>query len=206
MNSRGNEKRKQILQFIQLCLEQDGYPPSVREIGEGVGLSSPSSVHQHLKRLEQDGYIVFDEKHKKRALRLAKDAPGLQPRGSVPLLVRASAGDQPLAPEEVEDYIPFKPAMGTTDDLFALRVRGESMIGAGIMDGDIVIIKRGNHARNGDIVVAIAGDEEASIKRFFREDGRFRLQPENSAMEPVFVNMHKLKILGRVTALIRHLQ
>lgn len=194
-------RQRQILEYIQKCVEEKGYPPSVREIGQAVGLSSSSTVHGHLSRLEQKGYLRRDPT-KPRAIELLSPEHRRVPYQQVPVVGRVTAGQPILAVENVETYIPLSKELFGEDELFVLKVRGDSMIEAGILDGDWVIVRRQATAENGDIVVAMI-EEEATVKRFFREQGHIRLQPENPTMEPIIVD--RVEILGLVVGLIRKL-
>lgn len=196
-----SERQRQILEYIQKCVEEKGYPPSVREIGQAVGLSSSSTVHGHLNRLEQKGYLRRDPT-KPRAIELLSPEHRRVPYQQVPVVGRVTAGEPILAVENVETYVPLSKELFGDDELFVLKVRGESMIEAGILDGDWVIVRRQATAENGDIVVARIEDE-ATVKRFFREHGHIRLQPENPTMEPIIVD--RVEILGLVTGLFRKL-
>lgn len=189
------EKQQKVLSFVKERL-QDGIPPTVREICEATGIKSTSTVHAYLKRLEDEGYI-----DRRSGLNRAIRLPG-ESVTRVPLLGKVTAGMPILAVEEVEDYVPFSggghyPA----GELFALRVSGTSMINAGILDRDVVIVQRTNTAQNGDIVVALVGDE-ATVKRIFVEKGHIRLQPENDAFEPIIVK--EAVVLGKVVSLVRY--
>ena len=175
----------------------DGVPPTVREIGAAVGLRSTSSVQANLDALEEKGYISRDPMHK-RSIRLSACAENVT---SVPLLGTVAAGMPILAYEDVEDYIPYNGPKSGQRELFALKVKGESMINVGILNGDIAIIEKCEVASNGDIVVALIGDE-ATIKTFYKEDGHFRLQPENDSLEPIITD--EVAILGKLVSLIRH--
>lgn len=198
-------RQEQILDFIRSEIHRRGYPPSVREIGEAVGLSSSSTVHAHLSALEKNGYIRRDPT-KPRALEVLdfRDTErGVDPRTvtAVPLVGSVAAGQPILAAENIEATLPL-PAEFAGESTFILRVRGDSMIEAGILDGDFVVVRQQAIADNGDIVVALIEDE-ATVKRFYREADRIRLQPENSAMEPIYVR--DARILGKVVALFRRL-
>lgn len=197
-------RQREILEFIRSEVRSKGYPPSVREIGEAVGLSSSSTVHAHLERLEQLGYIRRDPT-KPRAIELLTDDGPTSSNSqvvNVPLVGRVAAGAPIFAEQNVEDMVPLPKDFVRNEESFMLRVRGESMIEAGIYDGDLVVVRRTADANNGDIVVALVG-EEATVKRFFREPGRVRLQPENSSMQPIYVT--DVTILGKVTGLLRHM-
>ncbi len=185
-----------ILAYIQQEIDRKGYPPSVREICKAVGLKSTATVHGHLTALEQQGYIRRDAT-KPRALEVVNAPKGR----SVPLVGKVTAGQPILAQENIEEYLMLPQDMsGRDDQLFGLRVEGESMIEAGIFSGDILIVRRQADAENGDIVVAMIEDE-ATVKRIYYEKNRVRLQPENRAMEPIYAP--QAEVLGRVTALLR---
>lgn len=193
-----SENQQKILEFIRSEIENKGYPPSVREICAAVGLKSTSSVHMHLTQLEKQGYIRRDAT-KPRAMELL-DSPLSRGR-SIPLVGKVTAGLPILAIENVEDYLIIPQDLaGHEKELFALRVQGESMIDAGILDGDIVVVHSQEQAENGDIVVARIEDE-ATVKRIFYEDGHVRLQPENRAMEPIIVE--RAQVCGKLVALLR---
>lgn len=190
-----NETQQAVLNFIREVISQRGVAPSVREIGEAVGLRSTSTVQYNLNALEKAGYIERDP-NLKRTIRLAGSTGKATP---VPLLGTVTAGLPILAQEQIEEYIPV--ALGKSGDYFALHVRGSSMINAHIIDGDIIIVEKTPVAENGDIVVALVGDE-ATVKRFYKEKGHFRLQPENDDFEPIIVD--ELALLGRVVTVIRN--
>ena len=191
------QNQQKILDFIKSEIEQKGYPPSVREICAAVGLKSTSTVHAHLNHLEEQGLIRRDST-KPRALEVLD---GSHVRGrSVPLVGRVTAGLPILAVENIEDYLVLPQAMLGQDDVFCLRVQGESMIDAGILDGDIVVLRQQDTAENGEIVVALV-DDEATLKRIFYEEDHVRLQPENRAMEPIIVD--DAAVLGKLIALFR---
>ncbi len=197
-------KSQEILDFIKQQQMEKGYPPSVREICEAVGLKSTSTVHGHLDRLEKKGYIRRD-KTKPRAIEiLDEDALFFSSRDlvHVPVLGRVTAGQPILAVENIEETFPLPSQYLPNSDVFMLRVEGESMIGAGIFDGDQVIVKKQEYAENGDYVVALLEDE-ATIKTFYREKGYVRLQPENPSMEPIITR--DVRILGKVIGLFRML-
>jgi repressor LexA len=200
-------RQQEIWSFLVEYVDRHGYPPTVREIGEAVGLASPSTVHAHLANLERAGLLKRDPT-KPRALELtgrdnpAEGAALELPR--LPLLGQIAAGGPLLAEQNVEDQIAVPETLRGD---FVLRVRGESMIDAGILDGDLVIVQRAQDARNGDIVVALAGDDEsadeATVKTFYREKGRIRLQPENASLEPIYAE--HVQILGKVVGVFRTL-
>ncbi|MBR1560070.1 MAG: transcriptional repressor LexA [Clostridia bacterium] len=194
-SSRLNQQR--ILDFIKSEIDLKGYPPSVREICHAVGLKSTSTVHAHLNHLEEQGLIRRDST-KPRALEVLD---GSHQRGrSVPLVGRVTAGQPILAVENIEDYIVLPQSALGQDDIFCLRVQGESMIDVGILDGDIVVLRQQSTAENGEIVVAMV-DDEATLKRIFYEDGHVRLQPENRTMAPIIVD--DAEVLGKLVALFR---
>lgn len=186
-------KAERVLGYINKRINQ-GVPPSVREICTDLGIKSTSTVHKYLKQLEQAGCIERDQ-NLNRSIKI--------PGGSmvkVPLLGTVTAGAPILAVEQIEDYIPYKSRTGSDKDLFALHVRGDSMQNAGILDGDILIVRQMNTAYNGEIVVAMI-EEEATVKRFYKEKGHFRLQPENDEYEPIIVD--EVTILGKVISVMR---
>ena len=192
-------KEKMVFDYLVQSINENGYAPSVRDIVASLGIKSTSSVHLYLHNLEAKGYIEQDA-GKKRTLRIC--APYARVAGKVPLLGAITAGAPILAVENFEGYVdlPWNNARYTSDELFALKVKGESMIEAGILDGDVVIVKKGSYADNGQIVVALIEDE-ATVKTFFRENGHYRLQPENRTMEPIIVN--EVALLGIVIASFR---
>src|ERR671930_127809 len=203
-------RQREIWDFLVEYVDRHGYPPTVREIGEAVGLASPSTVHAHLANLERAGLIKRDPT-KPRALELRRDPKPEPPHAEVhrlPLLGEIAAGGPLLAEQNIEDYVAVPEPLARGGEEFLLRVKGDSMIGAGILDGDYVVVRRQQDARNGDIVAALAGDDEtadeATVKTFFREDGRIRLQPENDALEPIYAR--HVQILGKVVGVFRSLQ
>ena len=201
------ERQRQILDFLTKYVDAHGYPPTVREIGEAVGLASPSTVHAHLANLERAGLIKRDPT-KPRALELRREPKAVAADvHKLPLVGEVAAGGPLLAAENVEEYLAVPEPLSKGGDEFLLRVKGDSMVDAGILDGDIAVIERRQDARNGDIVVALAGDDEsadeATLKRFFREDDRVRLQPENDALEPIYAQ--HVQILGKVIGVFRQL-
>lgn len=197
------QKQQEILEYIKDTILRKGYPPSVREICEAVHLKSTSSVHSHLETLEENGYIRRDPT-KPRAIEILDDTFGLVRREMVqiPLVGAVAAGMPILAEENIEDYFPLPANFLPNAQLFMLRVKGESMIEAGIFDGDLVIVAQTPVAHNGEIVVAMVEDS-ATVKRFYKEDGHYRLQPENSAMDPIIVP--QVEILGKVAGLYRRM-
>lgn len=193
-------RQREILRFIQSEVMKKGYPPSVREIGSAVGLSSSSTVHGHLGKLEEKGYIRRDPT-KPRAIELVHErAISRKEIIHVPVVGRVTAGEPILAVENIEDFFPMPKDFANYEDVFMLRVRGDSMIGAGILDGDYVVVRQQPHAENGDIVVALIG-EEATVKRFFREADHIRLQPENPNLDPI--RSTNVQILGKVVGVFR---
>jgi repressor LexA len=200
-------RQREIWGFLVEYVDRHGYPPTVREIGEAVGLASPSTVHAHLANLERAGLLRRDPT-KPRALELVGREKMTQPVAAelpkLPLLGQIAAGGPLLADQNVEDEIAVPENLRGD---FLLRVKGDSMIEAGILEGDVVVVRRSQDARNGEIVVALAGDDEAAdeatVKRFFRESGRIRLQPENSALEPIYAQ--HVQILGKVVGVFREL-
>ena len=194
-------KQQEILEYIKQNILKKGYPPAVREICEAVQLKSTSSVHSHLETLERNGYIRRDPT-KPRAIEILDDDFALTRREmvQVPMIGTVAAGQPILAQENIEDYFPIPANLLPNTDTFMLRVKGESMIDAGIYDGDRVLVSQTNVAQNGDIVVALMEDS-ATVKRYFKEEGHYRLQPENTTMDPIIVD--QLEILGKVIGLIR---
>ena len=193
------KKEKMVFDYLVQSINENGYAPSVRDIGASLGIKSTSSVHLYLHNLEAKGLIEQDA-NKKRTIRIC--APFARVAGKVPLLGSITAGSPILAVENFEGYVdlPWNSAKYSTDELFALKVRGESMLDAGIFDGDVVIVRKSAYADNGQIVVALIEDE-ATVKTFYREDGHFRLQPENRTMEPIIVD--EVALLGIVVASFR---
>jgi len=193
-----HENQQKILDFIKSEIEDKGYPPSVREICAAVGLRSTSTVHAHLNHLEAQGLIRRDST-KPRALEVLD---GSQARGrSVPLVGRVTAGQPILAIENIEEYLTLPQSVLGQGKMFSLKVEGESMIDAGILDGDIVVLRQQDTAENGEIVVAMTPEDEATLKRIYYEEDRVRLQPENATMDPIYVD--SVTVLGKLVALIR---
>lgn len=194
-------KQQEILEYIKANILKKGYPPAVREICEAVHLKSTSSVHSHLETLERNGYIRRDPT-KPRAIEILDDEFGLTRREvvQVPMIGTVAAGQPLLAQEHIEDYFPIPASMLPNAETYMLRVKGDSMINIGIFDGDQVIVEQRNTAQNGEIVVALVEDS-ATVKRFFKENGHYRLQPENDSMDPIIVP--DVEILGKVIGLIR---
>lgn len=204
MTNKQSSKQLQILRYIYDTVEKRGFPPTVREICQGVELSSTSTVHGHLSRLERKGLIVKDAT-KPRALEITeegKKALGVKPT-DIPVVGDVTAGQPILAVEDIEDYFPLPPDLANdAGDLFMLRVHGESMINAGILNGDNVIVRKQSSAINGEIVVAMTDENEATVKRFYKEKDHYRLQPENDSMAPILLN--SVHILGKVVGLYRN--
>jgi repressor LexA len=210
-------RQQEIWQFLVDYVDRHGYPPTVREIGEAVGLASPSTVHAHLANLERAGLLRRDPT-KPRALDLighrresrgfaeTPDQPAAIEQQKLPLLGQIAAGSPLLAEENIEDELAVPEPLARRAD-FLLRVKGESMINAGILDGDILVVQRSQDARDGEIVVALVGDDEfadeATVKTFYREGSRVRLQPENDSLEPIYADF--VQILGTVTGVFRTL-
>ena len=197
------KRQQEILDFIKRYSLRHGYPPTVRDIGKAVGLASSSTVHQHLANLERIGLLKRDPS-KPRAIELLDRAVAevrrvVRPDG-LPLLGAVAAGQPMLAEENIEEYVPVPSVAGGGDGNYLLRIRGESMKEAGILEGDYVVVHSQDTAQDGDIVVALLG-EEATVKRFFRESDHIRLQPENETMEPI--RSKEVKVLGRVVGLMR---
>lgn len=196
-------RQQQILDFIRQEVKMKNYPPSVREIGGAVGLSSSSTVHSHLANLENKGYIRRDPT-KPRAIELLTGAPPssfVPDVVNVPVVGQVSAGQPVLAEENIEDYFPLPKAMVRQDTVFLLRVCGDSMQNAGILDGDYAIVRQQSAAQNGEIVVALL-ENEATVKRFFREKKHIRLQPENEFYEPLL--SRDVTVIGKVIGIFRH--
>jgi repressor LexA len=196
------KRQQEIFDFIKRYSENNGYPPTVRDIGKAVGLASSSTVHAHLANLEKLGLLRRDPT-KPRAMELldrASAAVREAVRPGLPLLGQVAAGTPILAEENVEEYIETPRACGGDSGEYLLRVRGESMKNAGILDGDLVVVRRQETARDGEIIVALV-EEEATVKRFFREGDHIRLQPENETMAPILVR--DVSVLGRVVGLMR---
>jgi repressor LexA len=202
------DRQRQILDFLTSYVDDHGYPPTVREIGEAVGLASPSTVHAHLANLERAGLLKRDPT-KPRAIELRREPKAL-PVSDVhrlPLVGDVAAGGPLLAEDNIEDYLAVPEPLSRGGEEFLLRVKGDSMVNAGILDGDFVVVHRQQDAGDGEIVVALAGDDEstneATVKRLFRDNGRVRLQPENDALEPIYAE--HVEILGKVIGVFRQL-
>ncbi|MCZ7536631.1 MAG: transcriptional repressor LexA [Acidimicrobiia bacterium] len=203
------DRQRQVLEFIETEMSHRGYPPSVREIGEAVGLSSPSTVHAHLAALHEKGYIKRDHT-KPRAIELRREPitgarVERRPVRFVPLLGDVAAGTGVLAAENVEEMVPVPEDFAGDGDLFMLRVRGESMIEAGIFDGDFVVVRSQQTAEAGDIVVAGIPGDEATVKTLLRRRGKVVLRPANAAMEEMLFDPEQVSIYGRVVTVMRRL-
>ncbi|MFQ3543239.1 transcriptional repressor LexA [Halobacillus rhizosphaerae] len=203
--SKLSKRQQEILDFIKEQVLLKGYPPSVREIGQSVGLASSSTVHGHLSRLEKKGYIRRDPT-KPRAIEVIElEEDHSIPRSEAayaPVIGKVTAGSPITAVENIEEYVPLPDSLaGSDQNTFVLIVQGESMIEAGILNGDMVVVRQQQTAQNGDIVVAMTEDEEATVKRFFKEKNHIRLQPENATMDPILLN--DVSILGKVVGLYR---
>ncbi len=196
-----SKKQQEILDYIKECILQKGYPPAVREICEAVNLKSTSSVHSHLGTLEKNGYIRRDPT-KPRCIEIVEDSFNLSRREliNVPIVGTVTAGQPILAIENIESYFPITPDFVSNREVFMLKVRGDSMINAGIFDGDLLLVEQTPSAQNGDIVIALL-DDSVTVKRFFKENDHFRLQPENDFMSPIITD--KLEIVGKAIGLFR---
>jgi len=204
-----SDKRTEILDFIQECLSDRGYPPSVREIGEAVGLTSSSTVHAHLAVLQREGYLKRDPT-KPRAIEVRYDptSKAALPTGRVrhvPLVGDVAAGTGVLASENVTELLAVPEELTGSGSLFALKVRGDSMIDAGIFDGDIVVVRQQPDADNGDVVVAGIPGEEATVKSFARRDGSIVLTPANDRMDPMHLSPSEVTLYGKVVSVMRRL-
>ncbi|WP_127016135.1 transcriptional repressor LexA [Anoxybacter fermentans] len=201
-------RQRKILEFIMSEIEKKGYPPSVREIAKAVDLRSPSTVHSHLNTLEELGYIRKDPTKPRTIEVLVGDFSSNRPQKEmvhIPIVGKVTAGQPILAVENIEDFFPLPLDYirgGKNQELFMLQIKGNSMVDAGILDGDYVIVRKQSHADNGDIVVALLEDE-ATVKRFFKEKDYIRLQPENSTLKPILVR--DVQILGKVIGVYRNL-
>ena len=198
-----SDKQREILEYIRTCILKKGYPPAVREICEAVHLKSTSSVHSHLESLEKNGYIRRDPT-KPRAIEIVDDEYGVfhqvQEMVQVPIVGRVAAGEPILAEQNIEGFYPFPADQLPNTELFMLQVRGNSMVNVGILEDDYILVSQQSTARNGEIVVALVEDS-ATVKRFFKENGHVRLQPENDEMDPIIVP--DCQVLGKVIGLTR---
>jgi repressor LexA len=194
------KRQQEIFDYVKRYVSEHGYPPTVRDIGKAIGLASSSTVHAHLANLEKLGMLRRDPT-KPRAIEVLKDkARDVVTPAGLPVVGQVAAGQPVLADENIEEYVPVPGIAGGDDGEFVLRVKGDSMKDAGILEGDFVIVRRQETAGDGEIVVALVG-EEATVKRFFRENDHVRLQPENDAMEPI--RTREAQVLGRVVGLCR---
>lgn len=199
-----SQKQSEILEYIKSQILKRGYPPAVREICEAVNLKSTSSVHSHLETLEKNGYIRRDPT-KPRAIEIIDDTFNLTRREmvQVPIIGRVAAGEPILAQENIEDYFPIPAEYMPNNETYMLKVKGESMINVGILDGDYVIVEKKSTASNGEMVVALV-DDGATVKTFYKEEGVYRLQPENDTMDPIIVQ--EVEILGKVIGIFRFMK
>ena len=198
------EKQSEILEYIKAQILERGFPPAVREICEAVHLKSTSSVHSHLETLEKNGYIRRDPT-KPRAIEILDDAFNLTRRemAQVPIVGRVAAGEPLLAEQNIEDYFPIPVERLPNNQTFLLQVKGESMINAGILNGDYILVEQTPSASNGEVVVALVEDG-ATVKRFFKENGHYRVQPENDTMDPIIVD--EVTIVGKMIGLLRFMR
>jgi repressor LexA len=197
------KRQKEIFDFIRRYASKHGYPPTVREIGKAVGLGSPSTVHAHLANLEKIGLLKRDPSKPRAIEVLVEKAKRAVRGGGLPIVGEVAAGEPVLAEENIEDYVDVPDAIGGEEGDFILRVKGDSMKDAGILEGDYVVVRSEETADDGEIVVALVG-EEATVKRFFREKGKVRLQPENKAYKPI--RTADAKVLGTVVGVFRSLK
>ena len=193
------KRQKEIFEFVKKYSAKHGYPPTVRDIGKAIGLTSSSTVHAHLANLEKLGLLKRDPS-KPRAIELLVDRAKAAVTGAMPVVGQVSAGQPVLAEENIEEYVQIPEQAGGDDGEFVLRISGESMRDAGILDGDHVVVRRQETAANGEIVVALVGDD-ATVKRFFKESDHIRLQPENQAMEPIITP--DANVIGKVVGVLR---
>lgn len=197
------KRQSEIFDFIKRYSNLHGYPPTVRDIGKAVGLTSSSTVHTHLANLEKIGLLKRDPS-KPRAIELldrAVDGVKSMMRSGLPLVGTVAAGQPVLAEENIEEYIPVSGLAGAEQGDYVLRVRGDSMKDAGILEDDYVVVKRQAQAQDGEIVIALVGEEDATVKRFFHEGDQVRLQPENESLDPIYTD--QVQILGRVVGVMR---
>lgn len=200
------KRQLDILNFIKQKVQEKGYPPSVREIGQAVGLASSSTVHGHLSRLEEKGYIRRDPTKPRAIEILGEDGPSTVTKSvvHVPIIGKVTAGPPITAVENIEEHFPL-PAnlVPENDSVFMLKIVGDSMIEAGILDGDLVVVRQQTSANNGEIVVAMTEEDEATVKRFYKEKKHFRLQPENSSLQPII--LQHVSIIGKVIGVYRNI-
>jgi repressor LexA len=194
------KRQQEIFDFVKKYSAKYGYPPTVRDIGKAIGLTSSSTVHAHLSNLEKLGLIRRDPT-KPRAIELLVDKAKRAVTGGLPVVGRVAAGEPVLAEENIEEYIQVPQIAGGEDGEYVLTITGDSMINAGIHDGDHVVVRTQETASNGEIVVALVGDNEATVKRFFKEEGHIRLQPENDTLEPIISD--EVTVLGKVVGVLR---
>lgn len=207
MDQKLSKRQQQVYDFIEAYIKEKGFGPTVREIGDALQLSSPSTVHVHLKTLEEKGYITRDQL-KSRSIALTHESDSLETFGSaafdntisLPLIGRVAAGEPILAEQNIEETLTLPTEIVGDNASFILTVHGDSMIDIGINDGDYIVVKQQQTAHNGEIIVALIEDG-ATVKRFYKEDGYIRLQPENSTMDPIIVD--NCAIVGKVTAVMR---
>ena len=191
-----NDRAREVYRYIRERLD-NGYAPTIREICSALDIKSTSTVHRYMNRLVEEG-LLDKMDNRNRAIRLHGNSSR-----TVPLVGTVTAGQPITAVENIEDQLSFVPDKNYSGELFALRIRGESMINAGIFDGDIVIVEQCETVQNGEIAVVLLNEDEATVKRFYKEDGRYRLQPENDSMEPIYTE--EASVLGKVVALVRYL-
>jgi repressor LexA len=195
-----SKRQREIFEFISSYLSSHGYPPTVREIGKAVGLHSSSTVHAHLSKLEGLGVLKRDPT-KPRAIEVLIERAKRIASPGLPLVGSVAAGEPVLAEENIEEYLEVPSTIGGESGDYILKVKGESMIDAGILEGDFVVVRPADTARNGEIVVALVGDDEATVKRYFREKDHVRLQPENKSMKPI--KSREVSLLGKVVGVFR---
>jgi repressor LexA len=195
-----SKRQREIFEFISNYLGSHGYPPTVREIGKAVGLHSSSTVHAHLAKLEKLGVLRRDPT-KPRAIEVLIERAKRVARPGLPLVGSVAAGEPVLAEENIEEYLEVPSVIGGDNGDYVLKVRGESMVDAGILEGDFVVVRPAKTARDGEIVVALVGEDEATVKRYFREKDHVRLQPENKSMKPI--RSREVSLLGKVVGVFR---
>lgn len=199
-----SKRQKEIFDFISDYLKRHGYPPTVREIGKAVGLTSSSTVHAHLSKLEKLGVLRRDPTKPRAMEILVERARRVVRPGSLPLVGNVAAGEPIVAEENIEEYLQVPSVVGGENGDYVLRVRGDSMVDAGILEGDFVVVRPAETARDGEIVVALVGDEDATVKRYFREKDKIRLQPENRSMKPI--RSRDVTVLGKVVGQFRSIK
>ena len=198
-------KQKRVYLYIKSYIEENGYPPTVREICEAVQVKSTSTAHGYLTRLEKKGFIKRDTSRPRAIGLLDESAYTRANVMSIPVVGKVTAGEPILATENVEEYLPLPSSFVRDENSFILTVQGESMVDAGVQDGDFLVVRRQNYADDGDIVVALLG-EEATVKRFYLEGRRVRLQPENPTMDPIILPVNEVQVLGKVSGLLRRVR